>query len=159
MKKIVTVLFSLVCVICIAFSFAGCGKIEVRGNFCLLKVAYENGWLDSDDLKSIACCYYDSHNYEDNPYSGLYEEPAEELSKHLEKEIKQAYLEQIIKLTHRSLKGVEIRRYYGTYNGNIVVSVSDYYVDFNVAIEEEFYIGEVLFKDFCQGHILVYHID
>ena len=158
MKKIVTVLFSLVCVICIAFSFAGCGK-KVRGNFCLLKAAYENGWLDSDDLKSIACCYYDGYNYEDNPYSGLYEEPAEELGNDLEKEIKQAYLEQIINLPHRSLKGVEIRRYYGTYKGNIVVSVSDYYVDINVAIEEEFYIGEVLFKNFWQGQILVYHID
>ena len=166
MKKILSISLLLISVVCIVFAFGGCGEERqkdvgdgAKGRFYTLKESYDNGWLDEDDVKSIACCYYDSYKYEENPYSGLYGEPKEGLSERTENELKQAYLEQKVRKPELSINGVYIKKYFGVYNGNYVISITSEYLKIDPIIEEEFYIGNVLFKNFWQGDILVYHIN
>ena len=90
MRKFVSILIAIASVIGIAISFAGC-NVEVTGGFYTLKTAYDNGWLDVDDVRSIACCYYDNYSLETNPYSGAYKEPTEKLSRTKQKELKIDY--------------------------------------------------------------------
>lgn len=162
MKKVVSILFSLILVICISFAFGGCGNqtIKVNGKFYSLEAAYNYGWLDESDLKSIACSYYDSHSYqfEENPYSGMYTS-FEELNKKMETEIKQAYLEQIVEFAAGDRDRVDIVRYYGTYNGNVVINIRSNYIFFDHIIEAEVLIGGVIFKNYWSGDFRVYHID
>ena len=159
MKKLISIIFTLISVVIVSFSLVGCGAtVKVRGQYYKLSKAYDNGWLSVDDLESIACRYYDFYNFEENPYSGKFT-LTEELTAKKEAELKQAYLEQIDKLPEGDREQVRIACYFGTYNGNVVVSISSVYFNCDIKVEEEFYIGGVLFKNFWQGDILVYHID
>ena len=197
MKKILSIILTLMSVICIAFSFGGCGekqsgkqdneknrenqqtqgandkvdgdnnqsdeKIEVKGKFYILETAYENGWLSENDLKSIACGYYELYQFDiysdyENLYSGMFD-PQGELSKEKEKELKQAYLNQIVKESELSTDGVTIQFYYGTFNGNTVVGVLCNYFDEDKTVIEEYVVGGVIFYSFTLDSILVYHID
>ncbi|MCI8988546.1 MAG: hypothetical protein HFK05_02210 [Clostridia bacterium] len=90
-----------------------------------IKTAYENGWLDEDDLKSISCYEYDRFGDGENPYSGLYVQPEEKLGREMKTEIKSVYLEQILKSSSDCLSDAYIYKYFGKYNGNIVVGMSD----------------------------------
>ena len=158
MKRLLSLLLSLISVICIACAFGGCignNKDRVRGKFCTLKQAYENGWLDEDDLKSIACCYNSA--YKDNPYIGLYEEPSDKLSVKTENELKQAYLEQIVKDTSLSIDGVRVNKYYGTYKDNVVVKIYSDYMCIEPITDMEVYIGGVLFMCYWDAQTYVYH--
>mgnify|MGYP001079800777 CR=1 FL=1 len=163
MGKVKKIIVALLLSIVTAFCFTGCtdDEIKVRGKFYVLEVAYENGWLDEDDLKSIACGYYDFFQFDkysdyENLYSGLFDSH-EELNERDEKEIKQAYLERIDH-AQESIDGVEISQYYGIYNGNIVVGIICGYICYDIITEERFEIGGVVFYNFWQGDILVYHI-
>ncbi len=156
MKKIFSILLSLISVFCVAFAFTGCNTPKVEGKFYTVKKAYDNGWLNVDDVKSIACCFYDYYNRE-NPYSGAYKEPTEKLSNKKEKELKQAYLNQVDEKPDGSRNKVHIYKYYGTYSGNIVVDIwSDYFMC-DIKYEEELDIGGIIFRNFCEGKISVYH--
>lgn len=84
--------------------------------------AYEEGLLDENDLKSIACFCYD-RNGKENPYSGTYVQPEQKLSKDQRGELKKAYLLQISKQPKADLEYVDIYKYFGTYNGCIVVGM------------------------------------
>ena len=63
MKKILSILLALVCIISVACAFGGCGekqpngKLE-KGNFYTVTEAYENGYLTLEQVKSIA--YYNN---------------------------------------------------------------------------------------------------
>ena len=170
MKKLLAcaALFTAVCLL-----FGGCSpapdkedgltdengkvEIEVKGEFCSLEVAYDNGWINEDDLKSIACSYNDFQQKE-NPYSGMYVQPAEELSNDVENEVKQAYLNQIAKYPDGLLENVHINYYYGTYNENIVVRIYSEYICIDPLIKNEVYIGNVVFKSWWDAQTWVYHI-
>ena len=100
--------------------------VTVKGSLYDIGRAYEQGLLDENDLKSIACFCYDRAGNE-NPYSGAYVQPEEKLSREQRAEIKQAYLNVIVKNQNADMEYVDIYKYFGTYNGNIVVGiVSDY---------------------------------
>ena len=159
MKKFLSILLALISVICVSFAFGGCtdDTVVVRGQFYYLSQAYENGWLDGDDLESIAYCYYDSYNFEENPYSGKFTS-TEELTAKMETELKQAYLEQIDEYPEGDRNYVYISFYFGTYNGNVAVRIHGYNC-FDPIYEEEYYVGGVLFKHFWPGNIRVYHIN
>lgn len=131
---------------------------NVRGKYYLLQTAYDNGWLNEDDLKSIAC-YYNDFQKKDNPYSGMYVPPAEGLSEDVENELKQAYLNQIAEYPDGLLENVQINYYYGTYNGNIIIKIRSYYIFIEPIEKEEFYIGNVVFKSYWDAQTWVYHID
>ena len=159
MKKFLSIFLSLISVICIAFSFGGCNKtIKITGTFYTMEKAYENGWLNEDDLKSIACEAYDCNaNYPDNPYSGMFTS-TEKLTKKLETEIKQAYLEEIAKVRDGDRDRVKISHYYGTYNNNVVITISSSYIFEDHFIESEAEVGGVVFKDYWAKYYMVYHI-
>lgn len=159
MGKVKKIIVALVLAILTAFCFAGCtdDEVKVRGKFYSLEAAYENGWLNENDLKSIAC-YNNDFQGKDNPYSGMYEPPAEELGKDVGNELKQAYLSQIAEYPEGLLENVRINYYYGTYNGNIVIKIYSDYICIEPIDVEEYYIGNVVFKVPDTG-TLVYHID
>ena len=163
-KAITIAVLSLIMVCGICLALTGCDdeisnkKIEVRGRLYLLEAAYENGWLNENDLKSIACSYNDFQQ-KDNPYSGLYEPPAEGLSNNVENELKQAYLNQIAEYPDGLLENVKINYYYGTYNGNIVIRIYSDYICMDPMVKEEVYIGNVVFKSYPDVETWVYHID
>ena len=157
MKKLISIIFTLISVVIVCFSLVGCGAtVKVRGQYYTLSEAYDNGWLSVDDLESIACCYYDSYNFEENPYSGKFA-LTQELTVKKEAELKQAYLEQIVELPEGDMDRVHIISYFGTYNGNVVVRIRSDYIHFDPKIEEEFFIGGVLFKKYRWGSFSVYH--
>lgn len=154
MKRFLCVLLSILSLTCIAFSFVGCGEqpngesTELDGRLSTIINAYNECWIDGDDLKSIVCGYYEWQNIEENPYSGLYEAPAKQLSKETEKKIKQVYFDQS--------EEVKILKYYGTYEGNVVVTLG--YEDFNYdsVKETNLTIGGVNFQG-LKHDIYVYH--
>ena len=132
--------------------------VEVRGELYTMEQAYENGWLTEDDLKSIACSYYDgTYLSNENPYSGMYTS-TEELTEEMETEIKQAFLNQVVNFAEGNRDRVDIKRYYGTYNGNVVVTIASNYICFDHNIEPEAEVGGVIFKDYWAGYFKVYHI-
>ena len=161
MKKLLSVLISLISIICLAFAFGGCDNetAEVKGQFYTMEEAYENHWLDEGDLKSIACCYYENDlRYEENPYSGMFTSTVE-LSEKMETDIKQAFLEQVVRLSEEYKDDVSIKRYFGTYNGNIVVRMYCEGVCIDHYIEPEAEVGGVIFKEYWEGDFRVYRIN
>ena len=127
----------------------------VTGRLYNLKTAYENGWLGEDDLKSLACYYYGVDS-EENPYSGLYTKPEDKLSREIKAELKDAYLRQVAETSSTRLDDASITKYYGTYNGNIVVSISweAGCIYPNISDTE---IGGVVFKNYNPLAFYVYH--
>ena len=130
--------------------------VEVRGQLSTMEKAYAYGWLNEDDLKSIACRDYEYSPYEENPYSGMFTS-TEELTEEMETEIKQAYLEQVVLFSEGDILKVKITHYYGTYNGNVVVSISSGYIAYDLLLQTKS-IGGVIFKDYAEVFFLVYHI-
>ena len=159
MKKILSTLLAFICLACLSLVFVGCGNetVKVRGKLYTMKKAYENGWLDENDLKSIACKYYDVPYFEENPYSGMFTS-TEELTEAMETELKQAYLEQYVEFPEGDRSWVKIVRYYGTYGGNIVARIHSDYLIIDYTMYDE-YIGGVMFKEYFADNFLVYHID
>ncbi len=158
MKKPISILLSLISIFCIAFALTGCGDEtnELNGKFYLLKQTYDKGWLSESDLKSIACCYYDWYNFEENPYEGMFNS-TEELSDATQTELKRTYLSQVARVPKGELDRVTINKCYGTYNGNVAVDISSNYVFFNQVVEKEYNVGGIIFKNFWQTKVLVYH--
>ena len=134
-------------------------SLLIEGRIQTLENAYERGWLTEDDLKSIACGYYDYMKYEENPYKGLYEKPTEKLSREMKTQLKISYLAQEIKTSTKCLDDAQITKYFGTYNGN-VVAVMDYtggcvYPNFSIDPARE--VGGVLFKNYSWCAIYIFH--
>lgn len=92
MKKLISVLLALVSVICVAFSFVGCGNNEAAekgnvspvtdakensgdgkkleaGKFYTVTEAYESGYLTREDVMSIAY-YHNRGNYKNEEIMG-----------------------------------------------------------------------------------------
>ena len=158
MKKVISALIALISVICLTFALGGCStKVTVRGELYSLEQAYENGYFNVDDLKSIACeDYAYRFRHEKNPYDGMFTS-TEKLTKKMDKELKQAYLEDIGHPEY-DRDGVKINHYYGTYNGNVVVSMSSEYVYCDYIFEPK-ELGGVIFRDYWGGYFSIYHID
>lgn len=155
MKKFISVLLSIISVICISFTVICCGErpdqetTESDGRLYTIINAFDEEWIDKDDLKSIACGYYEWRNIEDNPYSGRYEQPIEQLSKETENKIKQAYFD-------RS-EEVKILKYYGTYEGNVVVTLGYENVNYEAGENADVTIDGVVFPELKLYPIRVYH--
>ena len=96
---------------------------KVKGTLFDLEKAYKNGLIDEEDLKSIACGRYENFQDLENPYSGLYQKPQKGLSYETKLDLRKAYSEQIDRLSS-AFEEIKLYNYYGTYNGNIVVSLS-----------------------------------
>ena len=179
MKKILSILLALISVISIAFAFGGCGENQTSGQknetnsgdnqtgelteedsekLYTLKEAYDKGWLNEENLKSIACCLYDLRKYEENPYSGMYNGPTEELNQEVKNEISRVYINQFIQGDKASIDNVIVKKYFGIFSDNVVLSLGYNFVCMDPITYEEFKIGGVIFKDFWQLEVLVYHL-
>lgn len=141
---------------------AGCAPeqryAKLAGSFYSLDEAYENGWLTQDDLKNIAY-YFHARNgeteYIDEAFAPDPKTP-ESLDKKTQYKIKRTYLNEIIDMSDGSFDRVDIYDYFGTYNDNIVVYISDTYHAYDYVIEEEHVIGGVCFYDYCSAVLRVW---
>lgn len=165
MKKFVSVLLSIASVICMAFAFGGCGEQpeeEIKGRIIGLRYAYmDMGWLDENDLKSVACRQYDCYGMQENPYAGLYKQNTE-ISAKEEKDFKKVYCDFYNYNNNpqdaEPLKPSDIKltNYYGTYEGNVVAEVIVFGEESMVA-ENKMRIGGVDFIYDYNRHIFVFH--
>lgn len=163
MKKIISLLVAGLTALGVASVFSGCGKQaatqnpKVAGSFLNLFQADDLGFLTERDLESIACRYYDGYA-EVNPYDGKFSSH-EELSAETERTLKLAYLQKIVKTPQGSLDKVKIYNYYGTYNGNPVVTIYSDYDSYSSIISEgyeETEIAGVIFKNFWENQIMLF---
>ncbi len=127
------------------------------GRIYRIEKAYEKELLNENDLKSIACYVNDRNTDVENPYSGMYEPPTQKLSAGTKIELKQAFLSQIDKYPDDLLDGIIIHKYYGTYNGNVVVSMTGYSCGFPVE-DTGTEIGGVIFNHYSWSCIYVYKV-
>ena len=157
MKKVISVLLSVASAFCFIFVFSGCKdeEIKVSGEFYTLKEAYDNGWLVKSDVRNIAFYYYKFYKMED-PNDDIIPIDPQELSEKMQKELKLAYLERI-DVIDGTIDKVDIYMNYGIYGNDIVVGIKSDYLMCDIIVEQEFDIGGVVFLDFWQGEILVYH--
>ncbi|MCM1393409.1 MAG: hypothetical protein NC179_00725 [[Eubacterium] siraeum] len=122
------------------------------GAFYTLQQAYDNGWLSKNQLKSIS--YYHAEFERDTKMFGNYKPlplNPNTLSNEVETNIKQAYLLNLQELiSDGEIDGIHIRRYYGTYNNLVAVTIVDDYINVDLNIEEECSIGGVKFYNY--GH-------
>lgn len=133
MKKLVSILISLVCIICIALSFTGCVS---KGKFYSLEQAYDNGFLTIEDLQSIAEIY--------NGEAVC----TQELDGKTEKAIKSSIVD-ILKNegeTKAQIEDTEIVKFYGKYSDCFVVTYDSVYWMYPTnAVNEWFYVADIAF--------------
>ena len=155
MRKFVSILLAVMSMFGVLFSFAGCdGKTdetkETRGKIFNLFESFDNGWIDENDLKSIACLYYEAYDMHDNPYSGLGIN-LQDLDVKMEEDIKLSYRE---KYPFAEPEKVTVSNYYGEFYENTVIEIS--HVDINEYESREITVGGVIFKNFRRP-IYIYH--
>ncbi len=128
------------------------------GSFYSLDEAYENGWLTQNDLKNIAYYYHTRHGETDHVDETFIPNPKtpESLEEDIQYKIKRTYLNKIIDMPNGSFDRVAIYDYFGTYNGNIIVYISDTYHAYDYVFEQEYEIGGVCFYDYCSAFLRVW---
>jgi len=146
MKKIVI----MVMVFILSITLIGCKKNI--GKIYGLKEAYELNYLTKEDLKSIAYYY---NGFDDSGFTPKPKNP-KSISKRNEKLIKKAYLYDELKNPKLGIKKISIYKYYGTYNGCIVIGVTDTYNCYDYYFYDEYIIGDVSFYDFTTADLRVY---
>ena len=153
MKKILSVLIALISVISIAFAFGGCEEEEIEtGYFYELNYAHFMGYITHDEAMSIAYYHNGGVNFSedstDEDFTPVPKTP-KRLSKKTEKSIKQTYLNlNYDGKDYAGLSDVSIDGYYGTYNGNVAVKVSDNYSNFaKRGWTESFYGVSICYSD------------
>lgn len=151
MKRLLCIGVALLMSISLLF---GCN--EEKGNFYSLQECYDNGYLTTEDLKNIAF-YYNDENYDDS-FEPTPKIP-ETLSNATENNIKQVYLNNLKeRFPDATLGGIRITKYYGTYDDCVVVTVWDDFIDYDLMVIPEQFIGSILFKNYCEREIYVYII-
>lgn len=159
MKKKVLSMF-LACIFCLCGlgMLAGCGELPT-GSFYDLDEAYEMGFLTQNDLKNIAY-YYHTRNgdteHVDPTFTPSPKNP-ETLDEKTQRAIKQDYLNKVIDMPDGSIDHVFIYYYYGTYNGNIVIHVTDDYYCYDYLFEDV-NIGGVNFYSYTAAYLQVWHV-
>ena len=136
MKRILSMLLVIISVISLSFAFGSCvdnqtAEQGAAGTFYTVTEAYEKGYLTREQVMSIAY-YHNGGNSKNEDIMGedyvpLPKAPGE-LSSETENAIKQVHLNFYYEDNdYAELSGVRIDRYYGTYNGCVVVMTSDDY--------------------------------
>ena len=134
-KEFLTLFMVGVMAVISALTLVGCDDPdEIRdyiytdnGDVYALQVAYENGYLTSDDLLSIAY-YKQGTNYNEELMGEDYV-PKHKDPETLNEKIKGEIIEALKKKTEEDY--IEITDYFGTYNNCIIVNYKDgqYYID------------------------------
>lgn len=158
---ILAIVLSLVAA-AVAAVCAGCAperqKTSSDGSFYSLEEAYEDELLTQDDLRNIA--YYYHTRYGETEHVGASFEPSpktpETLSEDTQNKLRRTYLNEVIKMPDGSPDEVVIRGYFGTYNGCVVVDISDNYHQYDYVFEPEHEIGGVTFYDYVSAFLRVW---
>lgn len=148
MKKSALLLCVLMSVISLGGMLCGCNKDE--GKLYTLEQAYEQGWLNVEDLQQIADCW--------NGKTAV--QNLDVLSEKSKESIKNAFKKKFNsqkKYPNITTDEVKITDYYGAFGDCIVISVVvnsnkilfDYYF-------EDKEIGGIFFEDYCGALISVY---
>ena len=144
----------------LSFGMLAC-RDDVDGRFYSLEEAYDSGLISDLDVKNIA--YYYGEVTVDG---GLPEEDRrgfepiaktpEELDDVTVENIKKTYARDILKNNRAALGRISIGYYYGTYNGNAVVNVTDNYISVDVLFIDEITIGNTTILHYCPSIIRVW---
>lgn len=156
MKKLLCslIIISLLVGICTLF-----GCTNNVGKFLYLDEAYENGYLTQEDLIFIAYIY--NHGRDGNEaiisedYTPNHKDPRE-LSNKTVNRIKQTYLSNVIGDKTVSDKYINLFAYYGTYNGAVVIGITDNYNCYDKIIIEEYKIEGVTFNNYTASDIRIW---
>lgn len=148
MKRIIIMCFMLV----IAFVLVGCNNVKKVGNFYTLREAYDKGLLLKEDLENIAYYYNELEISDFNPIP----KNPDVIDKETEKIIKKMYLEKILNNKNISVNVVNLYNYYGTYNGNIALSITDDYYVYDYLCQDEYIIDGVVFYNFHETYIRIF---
>ena len=151
MKKVLMMCF----VLAIAFVIVGCNNEKKDGNFYTLREAYDKGLLLKEDLENIAYYY---NEFEISNYNPIPKTPAV-IDKKTEKIIKEMYLEKILNNKNISVNVVNLYNYYGTYNGNIALSITDDYYVYDYLCQDEYIIDGIIFYNFHEASIRIFTFD
>lgn len=119
MKKLISVLLAFVSVICVTFSFVGCGDGEIKiGTFYSLQEAYDEGFISEYFLQEIA-------EYHNNDI--IYPVSLTEAKKRAIKETAAYDVRSDIRNNHPDCVAEDfiILKYYGQYNGYYAVIIKN----------------------------------
>ena len=159
--KSLAIVLSLVVVVGAAVC-AGCapGRQEAgsEGSFYSLEEAYEGELLTQDDLRNTAYWYHTRYGETEHVDASFEPSPKtpETLSEDTQDKLKRTYLDEVIKMPDGSPDEVVIRGYFGTYNGCVVVDISDNYHQYDYVFEPEHEIGGVTFYDYVSAFLRVW---
>lgn len=157
MKKILIILSAILAAVLLCCGIVGCTS-QPDGTFYSLDEAYTNGWLSQDDLKNIAYYYHTQHGeteHIDESFTPTPKTP-ETLSEEVQKKIKRTYLNDVLDMPDGSLDRVIIHNYFGTYNGNIVLHISDDYNGYDYVFDPVHEIGGVSFYEYVSAFLRVW---
>ncbi len=131
---------------------------ESVGSFSSLEEAYENGWLTQDDLKNIAYYFHAGNGETEHLGKAFVPDPKmpESLDEETQYKIKRTYLNEVIDMPDGSFDRVVMYDYFGTYNDNVVVCISDTYHGYDYVIEPEHEIGGDGFYEYCSEILCVW---
>ena len=166
MKKIKILVFVSAGAVLLSAAVCGCGRAQndgekkeeyvSQGQLYSVEEAYENGLINSEDLRDIAYYYHSARNkiydegYVPNPKN------PEFLDEETEKQIKITYLIDVIKMPELELDYIDLDDYYGAYRENIAVGIGDHYFGYDILIEPEYEIGGITFYEFSTAAICIW---
>ena len=157
-KHFLPVLILIITVL--SFSLLACTDDAV-GHFYSLEEAYDNGLISDEDVKNIAYYYRDVtaggglSDEERSIFEPSAKCPDEPNDLTIEK-IKKTYARDILKNNRTALGRISIEYYYGTYNGNVVVNVTDDYRSRDLLFIDEITIGNTIILHYCPSIIRVW---
>ncbi len=138
--------------------FAGCNNKNNNnqsqiGSFYKLTVAYNNGFLNRNDLLNIAYHYNSYSNINDSDFVP-HVFSMDDLDEETITLIKKSHLKRIESDSfHPSIEDVSICNYYGTYNNIVVIRVLDKYILYDpLPPIEEYIIDGVKFLNYVEGY-------
>lgn len=133
---------------------------KAMGMLYTLEIAFEKGWLTTEELQSIAYYYCEEsiyHDYSEDELHPLIPKKPLTLSNVIQNVIKQTYLDELKEhAPDATLENVKVAYYFGTYGDCIIIGVSDNYFDYDYLFIPEYYIGEVLFHNYCAQFVQVW---
>ena len=135
---------------------------EVEGMFYSLDYAFDNGWLTTEQLQSIAYYYYEeciAHDHSEcESFTPISKNPST-LSIGTQTAIKQTYLRELQKRAENAtLDNIQIANYLGTYRDCIIVGVTDNCFLYDYLFEPEHTIGGVLLLSYCANFTQVWKV-
>lgn len=140
----------IIIILIFIMSLCGC-NVTSKGELMLLEEAYEAGYINDEQLKSIAFYYQGTR---ESGFEPIVKNP-KKISLINEQRIKKLYADKYLDFSIFSMFTVEILDYYGTYNECVALDITDNIYLYDLVIEDEYKIGDVIFYNYCIRDIMV----